>query len=104
LQICLSESHPIVDGYQEPIGSGCAPISACSGYPANAGFATPFLSRDLRYPRYGRVLGSPDGGTHTVDDITARLADLETASSEVSPSPDIRFQGGGLLDTEIASS
>jgi hypothetical protein len=57
--------------------------------------AAPFLSRDLRYPRYGRVLADfLVEGTHTVDDITARLAGLEAAPSEVPMFLDMRFQGG----------
>jgi hypothetical protein len=40
-------------------------------------------------------------GTHTVDDLTARLAGLGAAPSEGSMPLDLRFQGR-LLDTEVA--
>ncbi len=70
--------------------------------PDGCRLATPFLSRDLRHPRYGRVLADLlVEGTHTVDDIVARLTDLGAAPSEVPPPLDRRFQGG-LLDTEVA--
>ncbi len=40
-------------------------------------------------------------GTHTVEGITARLAGLGAASSEVSPPLEMLFQSG-LLDPEAA--
>ena len=70
--------------------------------PDGCRLATPFLSRDLRHPRYGRVLADLlVEGTHTVDDLVARLAGLGAAPSEVSIPLDVLFQGG-LLDTETA--